>query len=161
MKQNGYTWTSTINGVNYEFSYERVKGKHILTINGVPQVLKMGFMSAILGFDEAFDLNGLQARLVITKNQPDIVVNDTYLQSGKRYSPRPKWVLAFVILCVAIPIVSLGGAIPVLLGLVGAALCATISRSSVSTLIKVLLCIVTTLVAWVLWFLLLVGLSMI
>ncbi|MCL2253177.1 MAG: hypothetical protein FWC09_01910 [Lachnospiraceae bacterium] len=154
------TWQSVINEQNYEFSYQKVKGKNILTVNGTPNTIKVGFLSSLLGLDEKFDFDGKEARIVMVKGQPDIVINDTYLKSGKPYIARPAWAIVFAILCFAIPVVSLGGAIPIVLGFAGAALCVTVSKSSLSMAVRLILCILITVVAWVLWFALIVGMSM-
>lgn len=151
-------WTSVIGEYSYAFTYEKLKSnKHLLTVNGNPVEIKAGFLSQILGFDETFMLYNMEARLVIEKGIPDVVVNGVHLQSGEPYKKRPVWMMVFAIICVLIPIVSLGGALPVLIGIGGAAICASISKSSLSTAVKVILCIVTTSVAWFLWYLLMVA----
>jgi len=153
-------WESQIDGRTYSFSHERKRGKHLLTVNGTPVEIKGSFMSAILGFDEKIMLDGKEARFVFERNKPDVAVDHVYLQSGKDYVKRPAWVLAFAILCLLIPIISIGGAIPVLLGLGGVALCVSASKSSLPIAIRVILCIVITLSAWVLLFFLAIGVSM-
>jgi len=153
-------WESQIDGRSYSFSHEKIKGKHVLTINGIPTEVKGSFMSSILGFDEGIVIDGKEARLVFEKNKPDVVVNNTYLQSGKVYVKRPAWVLAFAIACVLIPIVSLGGALPAVIGFGGVALCVSVSKSTWSTGIRVALCALITLLAWFAVFLLAIGVSM-
>ena len=153
-------WESQIDGKSYAFTHEKIKGKHIITANGAQSEIKGGFMSTMLGFDEGFTLDGREARLVIERNKPDVVVGGVYLQSGKQYVKRPAWVLAFAIICILIPIVSLGGALPALLGFAGAAICVSVSKSSLPAAARVALCVVITLLAWILWFVLLVGVSM-
>lgn len=157
--KNPIEWISEINGKSYEFSYQRVKGITVLTVNGEPIEIKAGIMSSILGFDEAFMLDGMEARLVIQKKKPDIVLNGTFLQSGKAYVQRPAWVMVFFVICILIPIVSLGGALPALFGLGGAGLCVSVSKTSLSVFIKVILCIGISLLAWFLWFLLIFGIA--
>ncbi len=153
-------WESQINGKDYKISYERIKGKHVVTVNGEPTTVKCGFMSAMIGFDEKFMIDGNEARLVIARNKPDIVVNGVFLQSGKEYIHRPAWAMGFALACVLIPIVSLGGALPILFGIGGATLCINVSRSSMSTLARVISCTFITLAAWILWFVMIVGFSM-
>jgi len=160
MKRKITQWECQIDGRGYAFSHEKVKGKHVLTSNGVPIEIKGGFLSMILGFDETFMLDGKETRLVIEKNVPDVVADGVYTQSGKVYTQRPGWVLVFAILCLLIPIVSLGGAIPAVLGILGIAFCVSVSKSSMSVSARVIVCILITLAAWVLWFLLMVGISM-
>ena len=67
--------------------------------------------------------------------------------------PMPKWAWAFIAACVAIPIVTLGGAIPVLLGIGGAWACAAFSRHPTRTTgAKILLATGTTVLTWALLF---------
>jgi len=153
-------WESKIDGKSYAFSHEKVKGRHILTANGLQTEIKGGFISALLGFDEKFTFEGREARLVIEKNKPDVIIDGVYLQSGKNYIKRPAWVLVFAIICILIPIVSLGGALPFVIGFLGATLCVSVSKSSLPTAARVILCLVITVIAWLLWFLLIIGISM-
>lgn len=61
----------------------------------------------------------------------------------------PAWGWLFIIACVAIPIVALGGAIPAGLGGGGAAGCYQIARdNSKSTQTRVLQCLGITVVVW-------------
>ena len=160
MKNSITQWENQINGKNYLFSHKKSGSTHTVTYNGSQAVIKGGFMSAIIGFDEKFILDGKEARLVIEKNKPDIVVDGVYLQSGKQYIQRPAWVMVFAIICILIPIVSLGGALPVILGLGGAALCVSASKTSLPTITRVFLCTAVTLTAWLLWFFLIIGISL-
>ncbi|MCL2547504.1 MAG: hypothetical protein FWE06_10055 [Oscillospiraceae bacterium] len=153
-------WVSQIDGKDYSFSYEKVKGKHVLTANGVPIEVKASFWSMILGFDEGFMLDGKEARLVVESKEPDVVIDGQYVRSGKVYVKRPAWVLVFAVLCILIPIVSLGGAIPAVIGFCGAAGCVSVSKTTLSTPIRVLICTGITVLAWVLLFLLGIGLAM-
>ena len=150
-------WESVINDKNYTFAYQRIKGKHTLTVNGNSTTIKSGFMSALFGFDEEFNLDGTAARLVIENKKPDIVVDGVYIQSGKKYVKRPAWVIAYVIICVAIPIVSLGGAIPALLGFAGATVCISVSKSTLPLPARLIICTLITIAAWILLFVLALG----
>ena len=145
-------WESQIDGLTYAFEHEKIKGKHMLTVNGNPMEIKGGFNSGLLGFDEPFMLDGREARLVIEGKKPDIVINGVYLQSGKQHRPRPAWVIAFAVLCGVLIIV--GGALGALIGICGAALCVLASKASISTVVRVILCIVITMSTWLVWFLL-------
>lgn len=63
--------------------------------------------------------------------------------------PLPRWVYAFFALCALIPIVALGGALPALLGSLGALVCAGVARDeSKTTTVRVAICAVITLFAW-------------
>ncbi|MCL2816924.1 MAG: hypothetical protein FWD39_00870 [Clostridiales bacterium] len=153
--QQAIEWKSTINGKNYAFSYQKIQGKHTLTVNGVSNTIKSGFISSMFGFDEKFDLDGTEARLVIQKNQPDIVVNGVYIKSGKQYIPWQSWSFIFAVICIAIPFVSLGGALPGAIGFGSAALCVVAARNPQPIAVRVLICTLITASAWALWFLIL------
>ena len=74
---------------------------------------------------------------------------------AKPTSPMPKWGWLFVGLCILIPIVALGGAIPGGLGGGGAMICYTIAKQEHRpTNTRVGLCILTTVVCWGLFILL-------
>lgn len=152
-------WESPIYDRYYYFSHEFKKGKHILVANGVTIEMKNKFMNSFLGFDEPIQLDGIEARFVFEKNEPDIAINGVFMRSGKNYVKRPAWVLVFAILCALIPIISLGGAIPVLFGLGGISLCVITSKSSLPSAIRVILCTVITLAAWILTFVIAIGIN--
>ena len=147
-------WESTIDGQHYTFAYERVKFQHTITINDETQVVKGGFLSGLLGFDEPFTFDGKSARLAQISGQMDVAYNGTYLNSGKKYVPRPAWVWIFAILCLAIPIITAGGAIPAVIGFGGAMACVALSKTELPTVVRVFLCIFATGTAWLLLFLL-------
>jgi len=66
----------------------------------------------------------------------------------------PRWAWPFVALCAAIPLITLGGAIPTVGGLIGVLSCAGIAkRSSWSLVVRLLLCGLVTLGCWFLTFL--------
>ena len=146
---NNTQWESQINGIEYQFSYEKLRGKHKITVNGESTEIEGGFMSTLLGFDEKFLIDGKEARLVIEKNKPDVVLDGAYTQSDKLYVKRPVWVMVFVVLCMIIPIFNrLSGALPAFLGLGGIALCVTVSKTPLPNSVRLLLCIIVTAAAW-------------
>ncbi len=65
-------------------------------------------------------------------------------------TPSHRWVWLFVALCLAIPVVTLGGAIPGAIGAGGAYLCYGIARSEndQSTQTRVGLCVMITFASW-------------
>ncbi len=146
-----FEWTSEIDGQAYDFSYRRVKGKHEITVNGKATTLKSGFVSLVNGFDEGFYLeNGKEARLVLSGKNPDVAVDGVFLRSGKKYIKAPGWSVIFGILCLLIPISTVGGVLPAAIGFGGAFLCMAVSKSQLPTITRLLLCIVITGAAWVL-----------
>jgi len=152
MKKKITQWESQIDGEKYEFSHQKVKGRHLLTVNGNLIEIRGSFMSTLLGFDEKFTLDSKEARLVIERNVPDVVVGGIYLQSGKKYIPRPAWVLVFAVMCLLVPVISLGGLIPAVLGFGGTAVCVSVSKTDLPSIAKVIICVIITLAAWLLVF---------
>lgn len=64
----------------------------------------------------------------------------------------PQWSYLFSAGCGAIPIVALGGLIPIILGLGGASMCFTVARaSSFPVALRVLACLLITVCAWLLF----------
>lgn len=64
----------------------------------------------------------------------------------------PAWAWLFIIACIAIPVISLGGAIPGAIGAGAAAACYSVSRDgSKTTQTRALICLVVTIVAWALF----------
>jgi hypothetical protein len=69
----------------------------------------------------------------------------------------PHWAWIFMVLCILIPILTLGGAIPALLGFGGASGCAMIAKKrTLSFKSKLTLCLSITVISWVLTILLIV-----
>jgi hypothetical protein len=65
------------------------------------------------------------------------------------YAKMPAWAWLFVLACAAIPVLSLGGALPVLIGFVSGFTCYNISLNpKQSTITKVAMCFGTTALAW-------------
>lgn len=60
----------------------------------------------------------------------------------------PKWAWWFMGPCIAIPIVSLGGAIPAFLGFVGAYACGATAKQPWNIWVRVILCLAVTLTCW-------------
>jgi len=146
--ENQNEWQSVINGKQYDFSYQIIQKKPNLFINGEPTVIKPGFWGSFFGVEQEINLDGQEATFAIPKKTPDIAVNGVFLRSGKPFEKRPFWVFIFAAICLAIPIASLGGALPFLLGFGGAALCMMVSRSSLKPFLRVIVCVLITLVAW-------------
>ncbi len=142
-------WVSDVNGKRYTFSHEKKGGKHIVTVNGRSIMVKRGFMSVIRGFDEPFIFDGINARVVVT-NITDIVINGEFIRSGEKYVPRLAWGTIFGVLCLLIPICNLWNlqnaafyeiAVTMIFGVLFMGACIAISRSSLSTMARISMCI--------------------
>jgi hypothetical protein len=147
------TWESVIDDKNYTFTYTKKNGKNFLTVNDEPINIKLGLMSSLSGFDEKIMLDGKAVRVVISNNKPDVVVDGVFLGSGKKYSESPLWALVFAIACMFIPITSLGGLVPFAMGFGGVLLCIAASRLNLPVVMRLIVCMFITAVAWGLWYL--------
>ncbi|MDR0512555.1 MAG: hypothetical protein LBG93_05580 [Treponema sp.] len=142
-------WESDYNGKTYAFSHEKVKGSHILKINGEPTIIKNTMRSIWLGLDEPFTFEGKKARLAMYNNAPDVVVDGMFLKSGKPYVEMPGWLLVFFVLL--FPLVILGGGAGGICMVIGALVCQKISRVNKADTVRVALCTAVTLCAWLVW----------
>ena len=149
-------WGIDINGVQNTvvFVPNHWSGKHKLTINGKEVKLKASPFQAFVGTDQPINIAGKECRFVFIGNKADIAVDDTYIDSNKPYVPlksMPWWAWIFIAVCIAAPIASSGGALPVVIALLSSIWCVRISvLPDLKTVIKVLGCFGITALAWIL-----------
>lgn len=149
-------WIININGKENEviFTPNKWTGKHKLTINGKEVKLNSSSFQSLLGLDQAINIGGKECRFVLIANKADIAVDGIYIDSKKEYVPlksMPWWTWIFIAICIAVPIVSLGGALPVLIALLCSVLCVRVSVSpNMKILPKILICSGISLLAWIL-----------
>lgn len=147
-------WLINVNGMNYqvEFRPSQWSGNHQLFVNGQQIPLQKVFFQAFVGMDQAVNIGGKECRLVMLGSKADLAVDGVYIGSQKPYAPRkgmPWWSWIFVAACVAIPIVSLGGALPMVLGVLGALGCVRTAISpSMKMPAKLLSCVGITALCW-------------
>lgn len=141
-------WSAVIDGKGYKFTHQIIKNKHVITINGDTIEVKGSLLSKTLNFDEKITFDGREARFFVDKQTPDIVVDGVCIRSGKKYIARPAWSIVFAVICLLIPVVSLGGAIPFLIGFAGAAICISAARTTLPTAVRVGLCVIITALVW-------------
>ena len=142
-------WECEVNGKKYKFSYKKSIWEQVLVVNGVPQTLKSS-LSSVIGFDEAFDLDGREARLIIEKDKPDIAIDGKFVQSGEPYKPKPKWAVVFAVLCLGVLATMPPGmwVLPGLLGAGGAVAIIGVVKSDLSGAGKFALCLLITAGVW-------------
>lgn len=140
--------------------------KYLVDLNGQPYyTYKVGTASYWLGHNEDFPINlgDRQMILAVRKRKIRLVENGYYLDNGEPFAPvapLPKWVWIFVALNVLIPIISVGGAINILIALLGVSICAAAARNQKFSFgAKIGVSIAGTVAAWAIWivFALLVG----
>jgi hypothetical protein len=73
----------------------------------------------------------------------------TPLAPYRQQTATPQWAYLFAVACGIIPIITLGGAFPAVIGFGGAGGCLSISRvSSLPVALRVLVCLVITVACW-------------
>ncbi len=94
----------------------------------------------------------------------DLVVDGHSVQTGRAVAtplPLPGWAWLFIVGCLGILVVFLGGLIPAACAFGGAAICAALARDpSRPTNVRVALCLAVTVLAWMLAVFFLFGLSL-
>lgn len=137
----------TITGANYS-----------VTLDNAPYAMfQHKASSSWFGVQEDFPLtiDGMPFILAVRGKKLRLSTNGVFIDNGEPFVPaKPvaKWVWVFVVLNALIPVVSLGGAINILIAALGIFLCAMVSRSNMgSTVAKVLISVLITLGMWVLW----------
>jgi hypothetical protein len=110
------------------------------------------------GFDavragSTFDLpdgSKLRVQVVMKGIAPevDLFVDDKPVP-GSGAVPLPKWAYAFIAVCVVIPMITMGGAVPAAIGIGAAAGCASVARDESKTMgTRVAYCAGITALAW-------------
>lgn len=70
-------------------------------------------------------------------------------KAGNPFGDLPRWAWIFVVMCLAIPVITLGGALPGALGAGAAAGCASVAKKhEQSVRARVLICLAITGAAW-------------
>jgi len=65
--------------------------------------------------------------------------------------PLPRWAWPFIAACVLMPVATLGGVVPILLGVGGAAGCTSVAqRQSAAPLVRIMVCVSITIFCWAL-----------
>lgn len=152
-------WSFEANNQKCEVTlvFNNFSGRHKLSINGKEVVLKIPFKANFVGLDHEFVFENTPIHLVVLNgNKADLAVNGVYLDSGKPYEPlkkMPGWAWVFIIACMLIPVVALGGALPFIIGFGGAVINARIASNERSTAQKIAISVITTAVCWGLYLL--------
>lgn len=155
-EKNIVRWLSRIDGKEYNFFYERFKNKNILHVNNQQVFIKENFFAQIFGFEQKVNFDGIDGYFVVQKYGPDIAYDGVCLRSHEEFTPQPKWSVLFAVMCMLIPIVTMGGALPAALGFGGAWLSLKVSRAKFPLALKIIACIGITILCW---FLVMVGVS--
>ena len=153
------SWTIQLEDGTHTVEMEHNLFSNKRTIRVDDQVVEQGKFSTFdFGGDYPFPIGERQAALHMRLNgvwyKYDVSIGGFSTQTGKPVwpmQPTPRWSWIFVVACILIPVITLGGLIPILIGAGGAYVCAAVGRSSTRTTpTKVALSIGTTLLSWAL-----------
>lgn len=157
------TWQVNIDGVphNIEYQYGGLASKRTVLVDGAP-VVQAGGKIFESGSDFPFLVGnhwcGVHVRPGFFRNNIDLSLDGNSTNTGRPVSllqPIPGWAWVFAVACGAIPVVSLGGAIPMVLGVGGAFGCVAVARDPGRPESERLgICVAITAAAWVAWALL-------
>jgi hypothetical protein len=147
-------WSTVINETSYQITLtpNQWSGNHRLTVNGKEMVLPRKPFQAFTGLDTPIRLGEKEAHFVLIGSKSDIAIDGIFLRSGKPYMPLkglPWWIWMFVIAFAAIPVITLGGALPAVIAVIGAMWCVRIAiLPTLNTGLKIFICFAVTASAW-------------
>jgi hypothetical protein len=164
------SWTIELGGTQHtiELEHNSITGKRTIRLDGNPVEQSSKFNDT--GGTYKIPINGSTCTVLIKTNgitySYDCLLDGVSVETGKEVqapppsAPIPKWAWIFVVACVLIPIIALGGAVPAAIGIGGAYGCVAISRKAEkSTETRLLLCIGVTFLCWILFLLFFLAVS--
>lgn len=155
-------WKLHIDGYNHTvvFKSNKLTGRKQLFVDNNEVILENKLFQDLLGIDIPIMIGDKECRFVIANGKADVVVEGIYFDSKFTYTPlkpMPRWNWLFIILCFLIPVISLGGVLPMVIALVGSLICSRISMSQkLNTISSIICCIGIVIVCWCLWILLII-----
>jgi hypothetical protein len=149
-------WTFDVDGTRHivQLEHKYFSGRRTILVDGTPVDAPRQLVDA--GGEYPFTINGHEGFVQIKTNgvtfKYDCVFDAKSVSTGKEVlKPQslPMWSWIFMILCCIIPVITLGGALPVLIGFGGAFACAKIGKSHIKKIsAKVLLSFTVLLISW-------------
>jgi Fas apoptotic inhibitory molecule (FAIM1) len=153
-------WTVTLEDGEHtiELEHDYISGKRDIYVDGTFVKLSHGSTHYLIDFgsNHPFKIGGHCCIIHIRTNgitfSFDLSVDGRSISTGKQVDSSnsvPSWVWAFVLACGIIPIISLGGAVPALIGSGGAAYCYSISQdTSKKMTTRIFMCFGVTAICW-------------
>ena len=129
-------------------------GKRSITVDGKPLTKDTKFIDT--GGEYPFQINAHRGVVIIRNNllgfTYDVGIDGKSVTTSKpvmTMAPMPGWGWLFVVVCALIPIVAVGGIVPMVLGLAGALACNQIARDgSKDYNTRLLMCAGITVLCW-------------
>jgi hypothetical protein len=144
-----------------ELEHDYISGKRDIRVDGTPIELPPGKASYLFDFgSNHFFKIGIHCCIIHIRTNGitfkfDLSVDGCSISTGKQVDSSisvPSWVWAFIFACGIIPIISLGGAIPALIGSGGAAYCYSLSQdTSKKMATRIFMCFGVTAMCWALF----------
>ena len=153
-------WTVALEDGQHTIELEHgyISGKRKICVDGTPIKLPPESANSFLDFgsNHPFKIGSHCCIIHIRTNgitfSFDLSVDGRSISTGKQVDSStsvPSWVWAFVFACGIIPIISLGGAVPALIGFVGAGYCYSISQdTSKKMTTRIFVCFSATSICW-------------
>ena len=146
-----WTW-KLLTGEDIEYSINAFVGTESLLVDGEKQKLK----NKLFGGRHEVPLKDGRSVVLITKPNFGLAPGVQLFVGDKEINPNngpakrhpPGWVWTFVVICMVIPIITVGGAVPAAIGVSGALGCISVSRSKLAAGMRVFLCIVVSSTTW-------------
>lgn len=152
------SWKFSVDGIEHEVVFNRafLLGHNSLFVDGEDYPLPSNLYANYIGYDESIRLGDKEGRLVSLGTWADVVVDGYYISSGKPYLPFVElewWAWLFVSLCSLVVVYSRGGALPIILVLLGVMFCLQVSvRPELSLLQKLFINLLIVTGVWLLNF---------
>lgn len=138
------------------FNDEEVINKMVLGSKGV-HVFQRNIEGAAVEIKVILAMIGLtKCRCAVSENNSEVFKTEYPLNYFKNknslnwFPTVPAWSWIFIGLCILIPFVTLGGAVPAGIGIIGAMSCSSIaSKNKWSLMLRVIICLSVTVVSWI------------
>jgi len=147
-------WDIKIKRTNHQIILKRnwFTSQYIVMVDEKEVPFTLTLQDFFKGLDMPLKIKNNEIRLIINGYSKDLVVDGKHLKTGLVYEPIgkiPKWTWFFVLLCLALPVMSLGGFIPIMYAIVGIQY---VIRTSLNpawpTSLKVIACLGATAFIW-------------
>jgi hypothetical protein len=153
-------WTLSLEDGQHtvELEHGYISGNRSIRVDGIPIQLPPGAASSFFDFgsNHPFKIGSHNCIIHIRTNgitfSFDLSIDGRSIATGKQVDSStsvPSWAWAFVVACGIIPILSLGGSIPALIGAGGACYCYSLSQDTSKTIsTRIFMCFGTTAISW-------------
>lgn len=150
-------------GNGHTMEVTRKKGLFVVNIDGKESAsFKPSTESNLFGMHEDFPImmDGKEYILAVRKTKFRLALSGHYVDNGEEFKESkklPGWFWAFGI--IDLLLLFIGGALGACLGLLAGTFSAVIARNNLPAVIRILICLLLTIAAYGIWFILAVGIN--